>query len=397
MPRTAAARPLEVGVDARGLNSAQLRGMGKYLHALISRLSDARGIRWHLWSDRPDLPMHVPAADNVTVDRFEMRGFRFHAWEQLALPARARGAGADVLHCPGGRLPWWQPVPTIVTLHDAMPWLLPEPDWRPGWYRDAIVPRALRKCAAVITVSESSRRDIVALWPELLPKIHVIPNGVDDEYLRAAPGPPGPALQRAGVRQPYLLYLGGHVPRKRLDWALRTFARVADTGVSLVICGLGQEPGGVIERLAPDLRSRVVLLPFVPEAEMPGLYLGAAAVLYPTEYEGFGLPALEAQAVGAPVLFSDVSSLTELQGPGSHVLPAQDLDAWASTARALIEQRRSGARPDERSRAWARGYSWDACAARTLAVYADIAARRQLAPGPALSAGPGTLSECPDK
>lgn len=349
--------------------------MGKYLRELLARSGDAREIRWELLSDRPDLPLHAPKAANIGVERFEMRGFRFHAWEQLALPARVRRMRPDLLHCPGGRLPWWQPVPTVITLHDAMPWLLAEAEWPAGWYRDQLVPRALRKCAAIITVSESSRRDIVGLWPQLLPKVHVIPIGVGDEYLHAAPAPLSPALQANGIRPPYLLYVGAHIARKRLNWALQTWEEIADDGVSLVICGVDSAPAGLLDGIAPEMRSRVCFLPFVAEPEMPGLYLNAAAVLYPTEYEGFGLPALEAQAVGTPVMVGNVNGLSELNGPAAHVLPLQDLAAWVETARSLVDQRRHDPRPNERSRSWARGFSWDTCAARTLAVYEQTAAR----------------------
>jgi glycosyltransferase involved in cell wall biosynthesis len=101
----------------------------------------------------------------------------------------------------------------------------------------------------------------------------------------------------------------------------------------------------------------------------------AAAVLYPSLYEGFGMPVVEAQAVGTRVLFSDVGSLTELKGPGAIVLPVDDLQAWVRTIDLLLQARSATAEPDRIARAWARQYSWDAYTDRTLAVYNSVIAQ----------------------
>src|SRR5262249_56981721 len=140
--------------------------------------------------------------------------------------------------------------------------------------------------------------------------------------------------------QPYLLYLGGRIARKRLDRALQILELLAHPTATLVVCGVEREAEvEVRERLAPAYRSQLCFAPFVPEADMPRLYQNAAAVLYPTLYEGFGFPVLEAQAVGTPVLHSAVGSLTELAGPGSVVLPVEHVNAWVDTCRRLIETR----------------------------------------------------------
>jgi glycosyltransferase involved in cell wall biosynthesis len=123
------------------------------------------------------------------------------------------------------------------------------------------------------------------------------------------------------------------------------------------------------------MREHVLFLPFVEEQDMPALYRGAVAVLYPTEYEGFGFPALEAQAVGTPVLFSPVGSLAELAGPGAELLPPFDLQAWTATVRRLLAGRSVSSVPNMQARAWARGFSWSECARRHLEVYEQAAVR----------------------
>jgi alpha-1,3-rhamnosyl/mannosyltransferase len=375
---------IRIGIDARCLNCNHLRGAGKYLWEILSRLGGEPGLEWQLFADRPDLPLHRPRND-LDVQTFEWRGYRFHSWEQLALPRRARRLGLDLLHCPSMSLPWWQPIPTLVTLHDAMPWLLGDASWPPSWYRDRLLPRAFRKCAALITDSESSRRDIVALWPGLGSKLHVIPLGVGDGYLQAIPGQLGDAALAHGVRQPYLLYLGGEIPRKRLTWALQVLEALQAPDLSLVVCGVDRECHATVRNLIrPELRSQICLLPFINEAALPALYANAVAVLYPTLYEGFGLPVVEAQAVGTPVLFSALGSLAELQGPGAVVLPPYELDAWVSACRKCLARWRSDGQPNVESRGWARQFSWDAAAARHLQVYRQVAAAgRQRWPRPA--------------
>jgi glycosyltransferase involved in cell wall biosynthesis len=363
---------MRVGLDACCLNREHLRGMGKYVYHLVQK-APPLALQWRLYARCPELPMHAPTRADVAVCYFDCRGDRFHVWEQYALPRRALRDGLDVLHCPASQAPWWQPVPTVVTVHDALPWTGQEPGWPRGWYVDGVLPRAFRKCAAVITDSESSRRDLVRLWPSLGPKMHVIPLGVDDSYLEASPDGLSPSLRASGVRPPYLLYLGGEIPRKRLDWALAVLAGLGDADVNLVVCGLaGPAQDRVRERTPTALRGRLCLLPFVSETDMPRLYQNAAAVLYPTLYEGFGLPVLEAAAVGTPVLFSPLGSLAELQGPGSVVLPSEDLTAWVEACRSLLVRRGAHPQPDEQARAWAANYSWARCAALHLEVYHKV-------------------------
>ena len=102
----------------------------------------------------------------------------------------------------------------------------------------------------------------------------------------------------------------------------------------------------------------------------------ATAVLYPSLYEGFGLPVIEAQAVGTPILFSDVGSLSELKGPGAVVLPVDDLPAWVRAAAHILDTRSGVPGPDRVARAWARQYSWEAYTDRTLAVYDSVRLKR---------------------
>ena len=365
-------RPLRVAVDARCLNVEHLRGMGKSLYEFITRTSASGAVEWHLFGERPDRPMHVPN-ESCHVSVFETRGYRFAAWEQYSLPAAASRLGVDVLHAPATTAPWWQPVPTVVTVHDTIPWQSQEdPHWPPGFYRDRVLPGAYHRASAVMTVSNTSRRDILARWPALKPKLHVVSPGVDERYLEATPDARPLVLGDRVVSEPYLLYFGGADPRKRLMWALQAWW-TGGARASMVVCGLEAGAHAQIRSTVPrEMQDRLILAPFVSEDDMPRLYMRAAAVLYPSLYEGFGMPVIEAQAVGTRVLFSDVGSLTELKGPGAIVLPVDDLQAWVRTIDLLLQSRSTTEGPDRIARAWARQYSWDAYTDRTLAVYSEV-------------------------
>ena len=368
---------MTIGVDARALTVDHLRGMGNYLCGMIGALAGDSSLAWQFFSDRPDLPFHspLPAQHLAALAAFDCPGFRFHTWEQAVLPFEAQRRRIDVLHCAGNSAPLWQPVPMVITIHDTMIWDRNEAIVA-GFYRDTLLPRAFARAAAIITISEQSKRDILRLWPALAPTLHVIPHGVDPGFLAAQPVPLDDVLQKAGIRAPYLLYCGGAMPRKRLAWATEIFAALDNPSLQLVVLGVPEAAHAATrETLAPELRARVCFAPFLSQALMPRLYQNAAALLYPTLYEGFGFPALEAQAVGTPVLMSALGSLAELVGPGAVVLEPEDRAGWIAAAHHAVEARRNGASPNDMARRWARRFTWEASAAAHLALYRRAAGR----------------------
>lgn len=367
---------MRIAVDARCLNVPHVRGIGKMVTEVVTRLAKRDLARFVLFADRPDLPMHVPRLTTVEAEVHSVRGYRWQRWEQLHLPWRARRSGCQLLHCVANTAPLWQPIPTVISILDTIPWEFGERSDHGSWYWDWILPLAFRRAAAVITISQSSRRDIERRW-QAIPPIYVVPLGVADAYFEMVEGAVAERLRAQGVRRPYLLYLGGAVRRKRLDLALHVFKEMQARDVQLVVCGLEKNAHEQIRSsMAPDLQSRLILMDFVAEEDMPSLYQNATAVLYPTLYEGFGLPVVEAQAVGTPVLMSDVGSLAELIGPGTFVLPAEDRTAWVATAQRLIQERRNTVTPNRESQQWARAFSWDRCAEKTRAVYEDVVRSR---------------------
>lgn len=367
---------MKIGLVARCLNTAHVRGMGKYVMELLRQSSD--DISWHLFADDPRYPLLHPEGARFTPDIFEFRGDRFRLWEQLGLPLRARRMPLTLLHCTEGALPLWQPLPTVVTLHDTLAFEERPDTAGERLYWDYVIPAALKRAAHVITISECSKRDILARWPELEPQLTVIHHGIEAAYFEPPTAPLPATLQQALGGASYAVYLGGPMKRKRFDWALQVLAAQPDPALKLVACGFGADARDAARKALPhELQGRVLFAEFLSDAELLALYKGAAAVLYPTLYEGFGFPAVEAQAAGVPVIFSPLGSLTELVGPLATLVPADDLAAWAAALHEAATLS-PAARADKAARAsaWAQGFRWEESYRRHLEVYRRVAGRR---------------------
>jgi glycosyltransferase involved in cell wall biosynthesis len=359
---------LKIGLVATSLNCEHIRGMGKYLFEMTAQSHYKNNLSWVFMGNDPRFPLRYPKSIAASSDIFEVRGDRFNFWSQFGVPKRSMRHNVDVLHCAENTLPLWQPRPTVVTIHDTIPWVDPtEP-----FYYQRVLPLALRRCAHVITISETSRIDILKLWPWLESKISVISHGIDAQYFDDKLQSPNSELATSIGGTPYAVYMGGPMERKRFDWAVKVIADITLTPtLKLVACGFGAAARqAAIATLEPALQGRVIFSPFLADSELLALYKGARAVLYPTLYEGFGFPAVEAQAAGVPVIFSPLGSLTELIGPLASVVPATDLAAWRAalqTACSLSDEARSLLAA--KARVWARQFDWSQSFEHHLEVY----------------------------
>jgi glycosyltransferase involved in cell wall biosynthesis len=365
-------RVLSVALDARCLTANCLHGVGKSVYELVTRTAASGALHWHLLAERADQAAWLPAHENVELSVFEATADRLLGWEQWSFPTAARRLGVDLLHSPHTTMPWWQPVPSVVTIHNTDRWRSSTTSSEPDFYRDRMLPSAYQRARAVMTTSNAARRDILARWPGLKPKLYVVSPGVHERYLEAEPDWSPVEIGGRAVIEPYLLYVGGTEPHQRLLWALQTWWSCQNSGLQLVVCGLDAGSHDAVRKMAPrQFQDRLILAPFVPESDMPRLYMRATAVLYPA-LAGFGLPVIEANAVGTAVLMSDADSLSELRGPSAVVLPMDDLESWVRAARLIVQSRTYSRGPDRIARTWAAQFSWDAYVKRTLAVYEAV-------------------------
>jgi alpha-1,3-rhamnosyl/mannosyltransferase len=351
--------------------------MGQYVFELVKQSQPQHQLEWHLFADDVRSPMTVPQGPKTMVDVFSFRGDRFQLWEQLGLPLRTLKRHVDLLHCTETTLPLWQPKPTVVTVHDTLPWDKIDEEKSTSFYFNKLLPAAMNKSAAIITISESSKHDILKRWPWLESKLSVIYHGIANEYFTEEHTEIPSSLREYLGNAPYVVYLGGPMERKRFTWALQVLSSCAQKSVKLVACGFNAEAREkAYESLPTEMHGRVHFAEFLSNSDMRALYRKSQAVLYPTLYEGFGFPAVEAQAAGVPVLFSPLGSLQELVGPLAFVLPPFELDAWQNALTEALSMGPGLAEKAQAAKRWARSFSWSESFEKHLAVYRQVAHAR---------------------
>jgi glycosyltransferase involved in cell wall biosynthesis len=244
------------------------------------------------------------------------------------------------------------------------------------WRSKVFIRRTARRAARVITGSCFSRDDIVATYGLDPRKIEVVPYGVSPEFAKNDPARDEAVLSAHGIRRPYVLFVGRLNSRKNLISLARAFERMkAATRLPHRLVIVGKEDFETAKTLASldDIRRDVVLTGYVPDADLPSLYRQADVFIYPSLFEGGGLPVLEAMAAGVPVVTSNVSSLPEIIGDAGLVVDPLDLDEMG---RALIRTATDpGFREECRNKGRSRAelFSWDAAARKTLQIYEDAA------------------------
>jgi glycosyltransferase involved in cell wall biosynthesis len=277
-------------------------------------------------------------------------------WYPAVLPARARRERADVLHCPTFRAPFRSPVPLVVTFHDLA--VLRYPDAFNAWtrrYSAFALPRIARAAAAIVAVSEFTKRELVELLEVPEDKVRVIPNAVAAPFKREGPASEGD----------FVLAVSTLEPRKNLETLLDAFARADLGGSELRVVG-ARGWGGVAVN-----GDRVRYLGFVPDEELAALYRGARCVAYVSNYEGFGLPVLEAMACGAPIVAADLPPIREFADGAVITVDPADPEAIAA---ALEQATARGSELSARGPEAAAPYEWGRAAAATVEVYREVAA-----------------------
>jgi glycosyltransferase involved in cell wall biosynthesis len=379
--------PLRVAIDARAAVAPRRTGVGVYAGEVIRRLPsvdpatrytawvlDVRGAanRRRFFADAPGMSEHRTAIPARVFDRAAAR---------LDLPRIEWFVRFDVLFAPNFVPPPTRAPRQVVTIHDLAFRLMPEtaPHAVPWWRR--AVERAIASAARVIVPSTATRDDLVRLFGIDEARVVVVPLAVDHRTYRP-PSPEALAEARAhlGLPDRYLLFLGLD-RRKNLPTLLEAFERLpaADRPALVLVGAMPWEPDGsdptdqALARLRPDVRSGVVRLGYVDERWKPGLVGGATALVYPSRYEGFGLPALEAMATGTPVVASNVSSLPELLDGSALLVDPDDAGAIADAVQRVVEdddlRAKLGAAGIDRAAA----FTWEETARRTAEVIRSAA------------------------
>lgn len=309
---------------------------------------------------------------------------------QLFLPRRLNRLGVELIHfCSHTDVPARCSVPYVVTVLDLIPLKFPELyrpaklNWRYELAR-RLEEKAIRNAHAFLTISEASKRDIISLMGIASERIFVTPLAVAPNFIQKSGGSNdarNATRQQLNLRddQPILLYVGGIDARKNVFFLLRCFRELLTNWR-----GPGRQPVLLLagsyeqDRDFPKLEREiarlglardVVLLGYVPDEKLIDLYHAADAFLFPSLYEGFGLPVLEAMACGVPVIANNNSSIPEVAGDAAILVPDNDIQEWTAAIKALLSSRELANKLRVTGRARAQQFTWRDTAEKTIAVY----------------------------
>ncbi len=369
---------MKIAMEARPIKWSYGTGIGNYTHSLIAKLNelDRTNDYTFLWAEGEPgemIPFTRPYS-YYSLPREDQR-------EEAEIPLWLSREAADVFHLTqnGFRTPRPGSYKIVVTIHDLIPYFYPEMV-RPSFLKrfTTEMPLIVNRADQIITVSEASKVDLVNVFKLSPEKISVIPSGPSPAF---HPYPRAEISQwlreRYGLKHPYLLYVGGLNPRKNVLELLYAYAKVLrdlPNQQKLVILGGACRHLEKLKLLAEalDISEDVVFPGFVRTEELPFFYNGADLFVYPSLYEGFGLPPIEAMACGTPVITSNVSSLPEVVGPAAVTVDPRDTLQLAQAIYDVLENPVLRTELIRQGLERAKIYHWDSIARQVLHVYEQV-------------------------
>lgn len=333
-----------LAVDCREFVPGRMTGIGRFLRLLLE----------HLAAHQPQVAVtaiieaNAPAlASDITASLHRLPPAPTLICDQLLIPRALRQGGAHVFFSPYYKAPLFSPCPTVVTIHDLIPVQFPDYRQRTGkWYAIAFrvwAGKLARKAAAIVTDSEFSKAQIQQTLRLPGERIHVIPIGLPLEFYSCdGHQAPNVTLSRYGIRPPYLFTVGNFLPHKNLPRLVEAYAGLPASlheTTSLVLAGTpgGHGPARPVSR--EILRRPGVVFPgFIAPEDLPSIYAGATALVFPSLVEGFGLPVLEAMACGTPVVCARAGSLPEVAGDAALYVEPLDVESIRTGLQRVIEE-----------------------------------------------------------
>lgn len=359
-----------------GINGAVMRGAKNGIHRYTAKLlSNIEEIDPETFEFTTFMGAEVTYNNTIPTTKMSSLGTIERIWwDTVGFVRNAKSTDVDVIHSPDKGPFYRGGLPMVVTIHDLLPFVFPsDRSLYSRLYWQLSLRRQIRLSDAIITVSKSTKRDIVDMFDVDPGRIHVT-------YLGTDLSPPATS-EVAQVETKYslqnspfvVLYVGNYDERKNVDQLVKSCKTLDQTGVGLQLVLAGSNPPKQqLSKLAGDFREHISFLGYVPDTELESLYGAADLFVYPSAYEGFGLPVLEAMACGTPAITSDRSSLPEVIGEAGLTVDPDDTTELAAAIERVYSNERLRADMQSDGLERANEMSWKSTARSTIDVYKSV-------------------------
>jgi glycosyltransferase involved in cell wall biosynthesis len=353
----------------------ELYGVGNYIKNLVRALSRIDGDNEYVLFASGENACHLQGLGrNFSVEMAPANRVVRLAWEQSVLPLRLKQKDISIYHGATFVTPLVKSCCHVVSVHDMTFHLVPERhSLHKRVYFRSMVPAAIRRSDRVIAVSESTKRDLLKIVRTDEKKVCVIHHGVDAQFQPITDEEKLARIrEKYNLRRKFILFVGVIEPRKNLETLVEAYLADSISGeFDLVLAGsLGWGYTKLKQKISDARREHCIRMPgYIADGDLPALYSGATAFVYPSLYEGFGLPVLEAMACGIPVITSSVSSLPEIAGDAAILVDPHDTSALAWALQKILKDDRLREDLSRRGRQRAQLFSWEQTARKTLEVY----------------------------
>lgn len=371
---------MRIGIDSRAAKCYRGTGIGTYSFQLINWFNKINCDNDYLLFLPNSSDLNIRFKNKFSFDYTKSNG-KTNFWEEVNIPNIISGKNLDLYHVPqnGIGLPREKNSPFVITLHDVIPYRMPftASEMYLKIFFDEL-PRIIDSCDGIITVSEFSKNDIIRAFNFPSNKIYVTTLAAEDIYKPISKSKSTAIIKKLyGINYEFILYIGGFSPRKNIIGLIEAFSKVINLykkDIRLVIAGVKGKSYDKYLHRAIDLgiEDKVIFPGFIEMEDIPYIYNAAKLFVYPSFYEGFGLPPIEAMACGTPVITSNSTSIPEIVGNAALLMDPYDVDELADTMFLALSDKELRHTLIERGLKKAKSLSWENTAIKTLTAYKDI-------------------------